>query len=263
MEPTPPTAECEGLHDDLAVLAIGALTGHDRARILSHLEGCPSCAAEMEELSAAADALATLIPEAEPDEGFSERTMAVIRAEQPGRQRPLVRRFAAVAAVVVLLAVGGGTGAVVASSLHDTPASRALDGSAPLDPGGGGYRRPGLVGAEGLAGDESLRCADGGHGHLHPGARRRDPPVHRGVLPLRRIRIVGSPDPGGRIVGAVGRRGGFHRGDGRIGANRFQCLNGGRLGALPPWVRSATEGPDRQEPFVRIRRMSFRARDAF
>ena len=123
MEPTPPTAECEGLHDDLAVLAIGALTGHDRARILSHLEGCPSCAAEMEELSAAADALATLIPEAEPDEGFSERTMAVIRAEQPGRQRPLVRRFAAVAAVVVLLAVGGGTGAVVASSLHDTPAS--------------------------------------------------------------------------------------------------------------------------------------------
>ena len=123
MEPTPPTGECEGFHDDLAVLAIGALTGHDRARILSHLEGCPSCAAELEELSAAADALATLIPEAVPSEGFSDRTMAVIRAEQRGRRQPLVRRVAAVAAVVVLLAVGAGAGAVVASSVHHTPAT--------------------------------------------------------------------------------------------------------------------------------------------
>jgi hypothetical protein len=123
MEATRPAAECEELHDDLAVLAIGALTGHDRARILTHLEGCPSCAAELEELSAAADALATLIPAAAPTEGFSDRTMAVIRAEQRGRQQPLIRRLAAVAAVVVVLAVGGGAGAVIASSGHHAPAS--------------------------------------------------------------------------------------------------------------------------------------------
>jgi hypothetical protein len=124
MAPSPPIAECEELHDDLAVLAIGALTGHDRARILAHLEGCPSCPAELEELSAAADALASLIPEAVPTEGFSDRTMAVIRAEQRGRQQPLIRRLAAVAAVVVVLAVGGAAGAAIASSgQHPTPSA--------------------------------------------------------------------------------------------------------------------------------------------
>jgi hypothetical protein len=128
MEPTRPNAECEELHDDLAVLAIGALTGHDRARILAHLEGCPSCAAELEDLSAAADALAALIPEAVPTEGFSDRTMAVIRAEQRGRQQPLIRRLAAVAAAVVVLAVGGAAGAVLASSEHHAPANALWTG---------------------------------------------------------------------------------------------------------------------------------------
>jgi len=123
MEPMPPTAECEALQDDLAVLAIGALTGHDRARILAHLEKCPSCSAELEELSAAADALTNLIPEAAPADGFSDRTMAAIRAEPQGRQVPLIRRFAAIAAVVVLLVAGGAAGAVVASSVHHAPTS--------------------------------------------------------------------------------------------------------------------------------------------
>jgi hypothetical protein len=128
MEPTPPTAVCQELHDDLAVLAIGALTGHDRSRILAHLQDCPSCPPELEELSAAADALATLIPEAVPTEGFSDRTMAVIRAEQQGRQQPLIRRLAAVAAVVVVLAVGGAVGAALAPTSHPVPANALWSG---------------------------------------------------------------------------------------------------------------------------------------
>ena len=123
MEPTSRGSDCDALHDDLAVLAIGALTGHDRARVLAHLEGCPHCAAELEEFAATADGLTTLIPEATPPEGFSDRAMAMIRAEHGVPHQPFVRRLAAAAAVVVLLAFGGGIGAIVSSTGHDAPAT--------------------------------------------------------------------------------------------------------------------------------------------
>ncbi len=114
MESTSTGSECASFLDDLAVLAVGALTGHDRARLLAHLEECPQCSAKLEELSVAADALTSLVPDAIPSEGFSERTVARFRAEQKAR-RPLTRRLAAVAAVVVALALGAGAGELVAS----------------------------------------------------------------------------------------------------------------------------------------------------
>jgi len=80
MEPTTHDPECRALGDDLASLALGALTGLDRARVLAHLETCPHCTAEVEELSGAADALTALIPEAPPPPGFADRTMDLIRA---------------------------------------------------------------------------------------------------------------------------------------------------------------------------------------
>ena len=49
--------ECASFQDDLAVLAVGALTGHERARLVAHLEECPQCSTKLEELSVAADAL--------------------------------------------------------------------------------------------------------------------------------------------------------------------------------------------------------------
>jgi hypothetical protein len=63
-----------------------------------------------------------------PTEGFSDRTLAAIRAEQPDRHQPVIRRLAAVAAVVVVLAVGGAAGAVIASSGHHAPASALWSG---------------------------------------------------------------------------------------------------------------------------------------
>ncbi len=115
MEPTSTGPGCASFQDDLAVLAVGALTGHERARLLAHLEDCPQCPAKLEELSVAADALTSLIPDAIPSEGFSERTMARYRAEQKASRRPLTRRLAAVAAVVVALALGAGAGELVAA----------------------------------------------------------------------------------------------------------------------------------------------------
>ena len=42
---------CEEYGDELAELALGVLTGRDRARVLSHVDSCPRCAEELEILS--------------------------------------------------------------------------------------------------------------------------------------------------------------------------------------------------------------------
>ncbi len=130
MDPSTQGPECEAFRDDLASLAIGALDGLDRARVLAHLEDCPQCTVEVEELSATADVLTTLIADADPPPGFADRTMDLIRADRADRVVPLkptgqphFRRVAAVAAVVVLLAVGTVVGAEVASSGRHNPAA--------------------------------------------------------------------------------------------------------------------------------------------
>src|SRR6185437_3567424 len=143
MTPTAPDRHDDGFQDDLAALATGTLTGRRRVEMLDHLESCPACAAELDELSGTVDVLMSLAPEAEPPAGFAERTVALMRAdkrqmgEQPAegsagdtaghsvivplathrqrRGRP-VHRALAVAAVVVALALGVGIGALVAGS---------------------------------------------------------------------------------------------------------------------------------------------------
>jgi anti-sigma factor RsiW len=128
MSPTRPDDPCAAVQDDLAVLAMGGITGHDRARALAHLEGCPRCTARLDELSSTVDALTMLIPEADPPEGFADRTVALFRAEKAA-QRPWARRVVAAAAVVVTLAVGAGVGEVVA--LQGSPPAAAVR-TAPL-----------------------------------------------------------------------------------------------------------------------------------
>ena len=123
MVPTIHHPECEAFRDDLASLAIGALTGLDRARVLDHLEGCSHCTVEVEELSATADALTALIPDAIPPPGFADRTMDLIRAERAAPRRPALRRVATVAAVIVLLAAGVGVGVAVSSHGAHAPVS--------------------------------------------------------------------------------------------------------------------------------------------
>jgi len=123
MESTNHNPECDAFRDDLATLATGALTGLDRARVLAHLEECPHCTGEVEELAAAADALYTLVPDATPPAGFSDRTMERIRADRQVPRRPAIRRLATVAAMVVLVAAGAGLGVAVSSSVHSAPAT--------------------------------------------------------------------------------------------------------------------------------------------
>ena len=54
---------CDAYADDLAELALGVLTGRARAQALSHVESCPRCAEELEQLSRVADTVVQVAPE--------------------------------------------------------------------------------------------------------------------------------------------------------------------------------------------------------
>ncbi len=102
---------CEEYENELAELALGILTGRERARVLSHVGSCPRCAEELEVLSRAADTVVLAAPEMEPTLGFEVRLferMGVTdvprrrRRLRPSRWVPAVVGVAAVAAALAL-----------------------------------------------------------------------------------------------------------------------------------------------------------------
>ena len=107
--------ECGGLREMAAELAVGALSGSERADALAHLSGCLVCRQLVGELTGVAEDLLLLAPELEPPPGFESRVLASLEEQRrPVRRR--LRSLAAVAAAVVLLAAGG---AVVADVAND------------------------------------------------------------------------------------------------------------------------------------------------
>jgi hypothetical protein len=103
---------CEAFSDDLALLALGTLSGRERAVVLSHLEGCASCSEEVEQLSLAADALLPLAPQVSPPAGFEVRVLERMGIEVPARRRPrmLSPRRLALGVAAAVMAVGGAFG---------------------------------------------------------------------------------------------------------------------------------------------------------
>ncbi len=105
---------CDGYEDDLAELALGVLTGRDRAQALSHVETCPRCAEELEQLSRVADTVVQAAPEVEPPMGFEVRLfermgVADVRPQRLRRRpRPSLWVPAVAAAAVAALALGLG-----------------------------------------------------------------------------------------------------------------------------------------------------------
>jgi hypothetical protein len=102
---------CRDYAADLSELALGVLTGRERVRALSHVESCPHCAEELEQLSRAADAVVQVAPEVEPPLGFEVRLFERMGvADVPHRKRRRVPRWVpatlAAAAAAVALALG-------------------------------------------------------------------------------------------------------------------------------------------------------------
>lgn len=103
-----PTASsgCAPVADRLPELALGILSGGERAEVLAHLDECASCRDESADWAATADVLPLLLPEAEPPAGFEARTRERLRAEQilvP--RRSTMRRLLTLAAVAAAVMI--------------------------------------------------------------------------------------------------------------------------------------------------------------
>ncbi|HLN17438.1 MAG TPA: zf-HC2 domain-containing protein [Acidimicrobiales bacterium] len=100
---------CEDHQDQLAELALGTLTGRERGAVLAHIESCPRCAHEVEEMSLAADELLHVAPAVEPPVGFETRLFERLGTRAPRRVRwSLQRRRVLVGVAALAGAIGLG-----------------------------------------------------------------------------------------------------------------------------------------------------------
>ncbi|MHA6792389.1 anti-sigma factor family protein [Pseudonocardia bannensis] len=95
--------DCEHYRDSAPELALGMMTGRERAAALTHLQCCPACRALVEGLTRIHDRLRALIPDAEPQPGFESRVLDRLHPVRPTAGR---RMAAAIAVAVVLLGLG-------------------------------------------------------------------------------------------------------------------------------------------------------------
>ena len=74
---------CREFSDVAAELALGVLTGRERAQALAHLDHCDACRETVRELTMTGEALVGLLPSAEPPAGFETRVMERIGVAAP------------------------------------------------------------------------------------------------------------------------------------------------------------------------------------
>jgi anti-sigma-K factor RskA len=144
---------CAEFADAAAELALGVLTGRERARALEHLDRCEACRENVRQLTVTGEELVGLLPAIEPPAGFETRVMERLGlgtpapAPVPARRVSLARRFgrkladwfggggvsyprrvlsaAAVAAAVIVAGLGGWGLHAATSSPAASPLSSA------------------------------------------------------------------------------------------------------------------------------------------
>ncbi|HWN59776.1 MAG TPA: zf-HC2 domain-containing protein, partial [Streptosporangiaceae bacterium] len=92
---------CAEFADAAAELALGVLTGRERAQALAHLDRCEACRENVRQLAVTGEELVGLLPAIEPPAGFETRVMerlglgtpATSPAPDPARQLSPARRF--------------------------------------------------------------------------------------------------------------------------------------------------------------------------
>jgi hypothetical protein len=120
-------ADCPTVEALAPEIALGIVSGSERASALAHLSDCAACRRLVDDLSTVADPLLLLAPEAEPSIGFESRVLAA--TADPDRPRPaalrrrrprfaVVRAIAAAAAVLVAAASGLAVGHAIGRD-HD------------------------------------------------------------------------------------------------------------------------------------------------
>ena len=100
---------CDPFADVAAELALGVLTGRERADALAHLDRCPACRETVRQLTMTGEQLLELLPPVEPPAGFESRVLARLGIAVPDVPPPAL----APSAVVTGQAPGStGTGTV-------------------------------------------------------------------------------------------------------------------------------------------------------
>lgn len=134
---------CAELADVAAELALGVLTGRERAMAIAHLDRCDECREHVRQLMATGEQLLELLPPAEPPAGFETRVLERLGLPAPaaagGREEHNYPR---------LIAEGGGNPGHRGAAGGETPprADRPRAGQPSAPPAGpGGTRRPGRM----------------------------------------------------------------------------------------------------------------------
>ncbi len=159
---------CEQIREVAPDVALGLLTGEERAEALAHLEGCEACRADVAALAVTADEVLVAAPEATPPAGFDTRVLAALAERRsvaegvpatPGPGRAGRRRgrgavVVALAAAAVLIVLAG-LAAVVA---RDEPSEPAVTSVASAEMVTGRGR---VVGEATLTGSDPVAIAVG------------------------------------------------------------------------------------------------------
>jgi hypothetical protein len=77
---------CAELADVAAELALGVLTGRERALAVAHLEKCDACREHVRQLMATSEQLLELLPPAEPPAGFETRVLERLGLPAPAQE---------------------------------------------------------------------------------------------------------------------------------------------------------------------------------
>jgi hypothetical protein len=76
---------CAELADVAAELALGVLTGRERAMAIAHLDKCDDCREDVRQLMATGEQLVELLPPAEPPAGFETRVLERLGLPAPAQ----------------------------------------------------------------------------------------------------------------------------------------------------------------------------------
>jgi anti-sigma factor RsiW len=96
---------CTEVRELAPELALGILSGAERAEVLLHVNGCSRCQAHVAELTEAADVIPQLAPEAEPPAGFESRVLRRLDESDRRTRRRWISVVATAAAAAIIVSI--------------------------------------------------------------------------------------------------------------------------------------------------------------
>ena len=112
-------------------LALGILSGAERAEVLLHVNGCARCQAYVAELTEAADVIPQLAMEAEPPPGFESRVLQRLGQQERRTRRRWIAVVAAAAAAAIIVSITA-VRVIEANDSSSQPAAAAPVGAKPV-----------------------------------------------------------------------------------------------------------------------------------